>query len=136
MEKILVEAYNVFEGLYNNFLNKPDQRKHKNLIIYFTSNIDPTTGNPWCPHCIYADSVIKTAIEELDVKSSSQVAFATVRVGHRDEWKTASNPYRLHQLKIDCVPTLFSLVNSSRLNGRDCWDKAKVSEFFKGAVNT
>lgn len=110
MKRLFIDAYQAFENLYVGYFHK-DQNDLKNLIVLFTGNDDPRTGKSWCPHCVLAKPVIEKAIENF--QSNEQIAFATVRVGHRDEWKRPDNPYRLHELKINCVPTLISLRNVS-----------------------
>jgi len=110
MKRLLIDAYQVFETLYNGFVEKRDQDV-KNVIVLFTGNEDPQTGKSWCPHCVYAKPVIENAIEGL--QNTEQITFATVKVGHRDEWRKPDNPYRIHKVKINCVPTLISLKNVS-----------------------
>lgn len=128
MKTITVSSYEAFLDLYRQKNSKELKDGIENLIMLFVANDDPETKKSWCPDCVIAKPVIEKALQAH--KDNDQVALVTVQVGQRNEWKTPENPYRLHELKINCVPTILSLGNKLRLNGSECSDEPKVLDLF------
>lgn len=111
MKVIKVDKFEVFDELYKKYEEKKDTNDFKNLIMLFTGNNDPETNKSWCPDCVLAKPVIDETLKKFE--HNEQIALVVVEVGLRDVWKTPENPYRNHQVKITCIPTLISLYNVS-----------------------
>lgn len=133
MRIITVDKFSDFKELYGKYNSEqPANRELKNLILLFVANDHPETKQSWCPDCLLAKPIINKMREKF--QNNEQIALVCVQVGQRDEWKTPDNPYRLHELKISCVPTIVSLSNGLRLNGSECSDEQKVTHLFSNSL--
>lgn len=132
MRIITIELFNAFAELYEKYSKEQGTSDLKNLILLFVANDNPETKQSWCPDCVLAKPLIERMREKY--QHDEQTALVYVRVGQRDEWKTPDNPYRLHEVKISCVPTIISLSNGLRLNGSECSDEDKVSHLFSSSI--
>lgn len=111
MKVITISKFEAFQELYNGYQKKKDADDLKNLILLFVANDDPETKKSWCPECVVSKPTIDKTLEQFQF--NDQLVLVKVEVGLRDEWKREDNPYRLHEVKVNCVPTLISLPNVS-----------------------
>ena len=107
----------------------------EDAVYYFTSGVDPKTGEMWCSDCVDAKAalanVIIPALEKIGGK------FITVNVGQRDEWKNPNHQLRKHAIfNVPKVPTLMFIRDAQKvaqLVEEQIWD-TKMSEAFLSEV--
>mmetsp|Transcript_27446 Transcript_27446/g.81356 ORF Transcript_27446/g.81356 Transcript_27446/m.81356 type:complete len:223 (-) Transcript_27446:109-777(-) len=100
-------------------------------IVVFSADLDPETGEPWCPDCRLALPAIADMVE------GRGGTWLEVRVGDKPTWKDPANPLRTDPaLRITSIPTLFEVAHDGALgarNGHDV-DDARTAEQMRAAV--
>jgi hypothetical protein len=71
-------------------------------FVVFSSDLDETSGLPWCPDCVRTIPSIQAGVTAVGG------SLLEVRVGPRAAWKSVDHPFRLDtDLKLRGIPTLF-----------------------------
>ncbi len=99
------------------------------LFLCFGSE-DPVSGESWCPDCVTADPVLRSACASL----RNDIVLYECPVGQRSAWKNQpTHPYRIHPLlRISRIPTLVFIENGverGRLVEGDCAQPQVVAAF-------
>ncbi len=99
------------------------------LFLFFGSE-DPVSGVSWCPDCVTADPLLRTACGLL----RPEVVLHECPVGTRGEWRDRSeHPYRQHPVwHLERIPTLVHLrghCELGRLVEADCGDDVCLARF-------
>jgi hypothetical protein len=101
------------------------------LLLFFGSeNLD--TGESWCPDCVTADPVMRSAATSL----RPDLTLYECPVGMRLDWKNKpEHPYRTHHLlRVQRIPTLIYFEKGcerSRLVEADCARQELVAAFLR-----
>jgi thiol-disulfide isomerase/thioredoxin len=101
------------------------------LFVFFGSE-DPKSGASWCPDCVTADPILRSAC----ASQRSDLTLYECPVGERSAWKNQPNhPYRVHpQLRLSRIPTLLFIehgLERGRLVESDCAQPTVVAAFLK-----
>ena len=108
------------------------QRAQGGALILFFGSEDPETGASWCPDCVTADPVLRTAI----ATARPDLPLFESPVGLRSAWKNVpDHPYRVHpDLRVARIPTLIRFERGcevGRLVEADCARPEVVAAFLK-----
>lgn len=132
MKTISVKDFKEFDQLYQEYEQRKGAEDAKSIIALFVASPDPNTNESWCPDCRVIKPVIDDILEKF--QCNDILVLATVNVGHRDEWKSVTNPFRNHDVHVTAVPTLLSLKTGIRLVEEECKDADKVSHLFSNSL--
>jgi thiol-disulfide isomerase/thioredoxin len=102
------------------------------LFLFFGAE-DPATGASWCPDCVTADPVLRSAC----AAQRPDLVLHECPVGQRSEWKNQpGHPYRLDpDFRIARIPTLLLIeggCEAGRLVEGDCAKPGLVAAFLAG----
>jgi hypothetical protein len=110
-------------------LDTMKQAQGSALFLFFGSE-DPVTGESWCPDCVTADPVLRSAC----VRLRPDLILHECPVGLRSDWKgKMDHPYRVDpDLRLARIPTLILFVGGierGRLVEADCANPETVAAF-------
>eukprot|EP00884_Botryococcus_braunii_P014154 jgi/Botrbrau1/2273/Bobra.101_2s0096.1 len=70
-------------------------------VVFFTADVDPSSGQAWCPDCARSEEVIRQGV------LATGGSILEVQVGPRAVWKDPSHPFRQDpSLKLTGIPTV------------------------------
>lgn len=106
------------------------RRERGSALFLFFGSAAPETGESWCPDCVTADPVLRSACARL----RPDLTLHECPVGPRSAWKDQpDHPYRRHgELHLERIPTLVFYaagLERGRLVEADCAQAARVAAF-------